>query len=159
TGQPPLESHLAAAGAAHLRTKRCSCNSWLDKECIYFCHLDIIWVNTPGHTAPYGLGSPPRRRKRSLSRCECSHSRDSICTNFCQPKPGYRQGLKLPASSGTSMKAPQSNDRKPSPHGLLRALRDLADSSLQFSKQQRYSQRNAQPTVFPWKKSIWKKKR
>ncbi|XP_013053111.2 endothelin-2 [Anser cygnoides] len=158
-GQPPLESHLAAASAAHLRTKRCSCNSWLDKECIYFCHLDIIWVNTPGHTAPYGLGSPPRRRKRSLSRCECSHSRDSICTNFCQPKPGYRQSLKLPASSGASMKAPQSDDRKPSPHGLLRALRDLAVSSLQFSKQQRYSQRNAQPTVLPWKKSIWKKKR
>ncbi|KAI6073401.1 Endothelin-2 [Aix galericulata] len=159
TGQPPLESHLAVAGAAHLRTKRCSCNSWLDKECIYFCHLDIIWVNTPGHTAPYGLGSPPRRRKRSLSRCECSHSRDSICTNFCQPKPGYRQSLKLPTSSGTSMKAPQSDDRKPSPRGLLRALRDLADSSLQFSKQQRYSQRNTQPTVLPWKKSIWKKKR
>uniref|UniRef100_A0A8C0EFM6 Endothelin 2 n=1 Tax=Bubo bubo TaxID=30461 RepID=A0A8C0EFM6_BUBBB len=66
------------------RTKRCSCNSWLDKECIYFCHLDIIWVNTPGHTAPYGLGSPPRRRKRSLSRCECSHSRDNICATFCQ---------------------------------------------------------------------------
>lgn len=45
-GQPPLQSHLGTA--AHLRTKRCSCNSWLDKECIYFCHLDIIWVNTPG---------------------------------------------------------------------------------------------------------------
>lgn len=45
-GQPPLQSHLGAA--AHLRAKRCSCNSWLDKECIYFCHLDIIWVNTPG---------------------------------------------------------------------------------------------------------------
>lgn len=41
---PPPESHLAAPP----RTKRCSCNSWLDKECIYFCHLDIIWVNTPG---------------------------------------------------------------------------------------------------------------
>uniref|UniRef100_A0A8B9J2K2 Endothelin 2 n=1 Tax=Amazona collaria TaxID=241587 RepID=A0A8B9J2K2_9PSIT len=72
-GHPPLESPLAV----HPRTKRCSCNSWLDKECIYFCHLDIIWVNTPGHTAPYGLGSPPKRRKRSLSRCECSHSRDT----------------------------------------------------------------------------------
>lgn len=43
-GHPPPESHLAAPP----RTKRCSCNSWLDKECIYFCHLDIIWVNTPG---------------------------------------------------------------------------------------------------------------
>ncbi|XP_009320532.1 PREDICTED: endothelin-2 [Pygoscelis adeliae] len=122
-GHPPLESHLAAASAAHPRTKRCSCNSWLDKECIYFCHLDIIWVNTPGHTAPYGLGSPPRRRKRSLSRCECSHSRDNICATFCQVKPGYLQSLKLPVSSGASMKSPQSSGVKPSHHGLLRALR------------------------------------
>uniref|UniRef100_A0A8C8AXQ9 Endothelin 2 n=2 Tax=Strigidae TaxID=30459 RepID=A0A8C8AXQ9_9STRI len=155
TGHPPLESHLAA----HPRTKRCSCNSWLDKECIYFCHLDIIWVNTPGHTAPYGLGSPPRRRKRSLSRCECSHSRDNICATFCQAKPGYLQSLKLPVSSGASVKSPQSGGVRPSHHGLLRALRDLAVSSLRFGKRQHRSQRNAQPTVLPWRKNIWKKKR
>ncbi|EGV97108.1 Endothelin-2 [Cricetulus griseus] len=35
----------------HLRFRRCSCNSWLDKECVYFCHLDIIWVNTAGPEA------------------------------------------------------------------------------------------------------------
>lgn len=29
------------------RTKRCACSSILDSECHYFCHLDIIWVNTP----------------------------------------------------------------------------------------------------------------
>lgn len=29
------------------RTKRCACSSLLDSECHYFCHLDIIWVNTP----------------------------------------------------------------------------------------------------------------
>ncbi|KFW94347.1 Endothelin-2, partial [Phalacrocorax carbo] len=125
----------------------CSCNSWLDKECIYFCHLDIIWVNTPG------------RRKRSLSRCECSHSRDNICATFCQAKPGYLQSLKLPVSSGASKKSPQSGGAKPSHHGLLRALRVLAISSLRLSKQQHRSQRNAQPAVLPWKKNIWKKKR
>uniref|UniRef100_A0A8B9NPS7 Endothelin 2 n=1 Tax=Accipiter nisus TaxID=211598 RepID=A0A8B9NPS7_9AVES len=143
---PPRPLH-ASHLAAHPRTKRCSCNSWLDKECIYFCHLDIIWVNTPGHTAPYGLGSPPRRRKRSLSRCECSHSRDNICATFCQAEPGntppgtyhsmvgrewfmhllllirYLQSLKLPVSSGASMKSPQSGGMRPSHHGLLRALR------------------------------------
>ncbi|XP_057253872.1 endothelin-2 [Pezoporus wallicus] len=154
-GHPPLESPLAS----HPRTKRCSCNSWLDKECIYFCHLDIIWVNTPGHTAPYGLGSPPKRRKRALGRCECSHSRDSICAAFCQAKPGYLQSLKLPVSSGVSMKSLQSSGVRPSHHGLLRALRDLAISSLQFSKHQQRSRRSAQPTVLPWKKNIWKKKR
>ncbi|NXG75161.1 EDN2 protein, partial [Baryphthengus martii] len=154
-GHPQLESPLAA----HRRTKRCSCNSWLDKECIYFCHLDIIWVNTPGHTAPYGLGSPPRRRKRSLGRCECSHSRDNICATFCQAKPGYLQSLKLPGSSGASVKPPQSGGVRPSHHGLLRALRDLATFRLRFRQHQHRSLRNARPTALPWKKNTWKKKR
>lgn len=30
-----------------MRAKRCACSSLLDSECHYFCHLDIIWVNTP----------------------------------------------------------------------------------------------------------------
>ncbi|NWS77032.1 EDN2 protein, partial [Crotophaga sulcirostris] len=166
-GHPLPKTHLATAGAAHLRTKRCSCNSWLDKECIYFCHLDIIWLISfvlfffffHSHTAPYGLGSPPRRRRRALGRCECAHSRDSICATFCQAKPGYLPSLKLPASSGASVKSPQSSGVRPSHHGLLRALRDLAVSSLRFSKHQHRPQRNAQPTVLPWKKNIWKKKR
>ncbi|NWY01016.1 EDN2 protein, partial [Nothoprocta ornata] len=98
-GHPAPDSHRAAPGTAHLRTKRCSCNSWLDKECIYFCHLDIIWVNTPGHTAPYGLGSPPRRRRRSPRRCECSRSTDSVCAAFCQPKPGYVPRVRGPFRS------------------------------------------------------------
>lgn len=37
----------AAAAAAHRRARRCSCSSLLDEECVYFCHLDIIWINTP----------------------------------------------------------------------------------------------------------------
>lgn len=40
----------SAAGVSaqhHVRHKRCSCATFLDKECVYFCHLDIIWVNTP----------------------------------------------------------------------------------------------------------------
>ncbi|KAM4630450.1 endothelin-2 [Polymixia lowei] len=69
----------------HIRTKRCSCNSWLDKECIYFCHLDIIWVNTPSKVLPYGLGSPlsRRRRRRSTNRCECAKAADKTCSSFC----------------------------------------------------------------------------
>lgn len=49
-GVPLSDKAELPAKAAHphrLRTKRCSCNSWEDKECIYFCHLDIIWINTP----------------------------------------------------------------------------------------------------------------
>ncbi|XP_076719367.1 endothelin-2 isoform X2 [Callospermophilus lateralis] len=83
--QPALSPH---AQGAHLRFRRCSCSSWLDKECVYFCHLDIIWVNTPGQTAPYGLGNPPRRRRRSLPRrCECSSTQDSACATFCHQTP------------------------------------------------------------------------
>ncbi|KFU87739.1 Endothelin-2, partial [Chaetura pelagica] len=107
------------------------------------------------HTAPYGLGSPPGRRRRSLSRCQCSLSRDSICATFCQAKPGYLQSLKLPGSSGASVEAPQ----RPSHHSLLRALRDLAVSRLRPGRHQHHSGRNAQPTALPWKKNIWKKKR
>ncbi|XP_029976603.1 endothelin-2 [Salarias fasciatus] len=66
-----------------VRTKRCSCNNWEDKECIYFCHLDIIWVNTPNKLLPYGLGSPLSRRRRSADRCECLDPSDDACRGFC----------------------------------------------------------------------------
>ncbi|XP_034016994.1 endothelin-1 isoform X1 [Thalassophryne amazonica] len=73
----------------HVRTKRCSCATFLDKECVYFCHLDIIWVNTPERVVSYGLGSAPRMRRalsdsRSAPRCRCLHENDSACTKFCQ---------------------------------------------------------------------------
>uniref|UniRef100_A0A8C7D7G9 Endothelin-2-like n=1 Tax=Oncorhynchus kisutch TaxID=8019 RepID=A0A8C7D7G9_ONCKI len=67
-----------------LRTKRCACNNQLDSECHYFCHLDIIWVNTPSKTTVYGLGSPLSRRRRSAGRCVCADSDDHTCTSFCQ---------------------------------------------------------------------------
>ncbi|KAK2530473.1 Edn1 [Columba livia] len=85
----------AAAAAAHRRARRCSCSSLLDEECVYFCHLDIIWINTPEKTVPYGLGGPSRSR-RSLkdkmpemltepsSRCRCADQKDKKCLNFCQ---------------------------------------------------------------------------
>ncbi|XP_078279269.1 uncharacterized protein LOC144606782 [Rhinoraja longicauda] len=68
----------------HRREKRCSCNDMRDKECIYFCHKDIIWVNTPGKTTPYGLGSPGTRRKKSAPRCKCAGFKDGVCLQFCQ---------------------------------------------------------------------------
>ncbi|KAG7247509.1 hypothetical protein CRUP_032953, partial [Coryphaenoides rupestris] len=64
----------------HVRTKRCSCNNWLDKECVYFCHLDIVWINTPSKILPYGMG----RRRRSAGRCECAEGQaDTGCSSFC----------------------------------------------------------------------------
>uniref|UniRef100_A0A8C9WKM3 Endothelin 2 n=1 Tax=Scleropages formosus TaxID=113540 RepID=A0A8C9WKM3_SCLFO len=66
---------------------RCSCSNWLDKECVYFCHLDIIWVNTPSKTLPYGLGRVAARRLRSTSRCECADPADRACAAFCPTPP------------------------------------------------------------------------
>lgn len=34
-------------GEVHHRAKRCTCYTYKDKECVYYCHLDIIWINTP----------------------------------------------------------------------------------------------------------------
>ncbi|XP_063040974.1 endothelin-2 [Engraulis encrasicolus] len=79
-----VQSSVPAAPHHRVRTKRCSCSNWLDKECIYFCHLDIIWVNTPSKTTPYGLGSPlSRRRRRSTGRCGCHSPSDHTCNSFC----------------------------------------------------------------------------
>ncbi|NWH72326.1 EDN1 protein, partial [Piaya cayana] len=84
-----------SATPALRRARRCSCSSLLDEECVYFCHLDIIWINTPEKTVPYGLGGPSRSR-RSLkdmvpemltepsNRCRCANQKDKKCLNFCQ---------------------------------------------------------------------------
>ncbi|XP_076611779.1 endothelin-1 [Chaetodon auriga] len=66
---------------AHRREKRCSCENQKDKECIFFCHIGIVWVNTPSHVVPYGFGS--LRLRRDLSRCLCSDTQDAECLSFC----------------------------------------------------------------------------
>lgn len=46
SGGPP-SLRLSAAAETKSRPKRCTCYSYKDKECVYYCHLDIIWINTP----------------------------------------------------------------------------------------------------------------
>ncbi|XP_039869164.1 endothelin-2 [Simochromis diagramma] len=70
-----------------LRTKRCACSNPLDSECHYFCHLDIIWINTPSKTTVYGLGGAFSRRRRSTGRCTCANRDDQPCTKFCYLSP------------------------------------------------------------------------
>ncbi|XP_043116200.1 endothelin-2 [Puntigrus tetrazona] len=78
------QTDLSDPSATHrVRSKRCSCNNQLDSECHYFCHLDIIWVNTPSKTTVYGLGSPLARRRRSTGRCLCASPADQTCNAFC----------------------------------------------------------------------------
>ncbi|XP_068957453.1 endothelin-1 [Petaurus breviceps papuanus] len=89
------DNHPPSAPWRSRRSKRCSCSSLLDKECVYFCHLDIIWINTPEHIVPYGLGSPSRTKRSiedslltktadSRKRCQCASQKDKKCWIFCQ---------------------------------------------------------------------------
>ncbi|XP_032399757.1 endothelin-2 [Etheostoma spectabile] len=67
--------------STHRREKRCSCENQKDKECIFFCHIGIVWVNTPSHVVPYGFGSV--RLRRELGRCLCTRTQDAECVHFC----------------------------------------------------------------------------
>uniref|UniRef100_A0A3P9AMR9 Endothelin-like toxin domain-containing protein n=1 Tax=Esox lucius TaxID=8010 RepID=A0A3P9AMR9_ESOLU len=71
------------AERSHRREKRCSCDNLKDKECVYFCHIGIVWVNTPSHTVPYGMGSSPARLRREVGRCICVEENDAECLYFC----------------------------------------------------------------------------
>ncbi|XP_030002417.1 endothelin-1 [Sphaeramia orbicularis] len=90
SGNAPTDSTVTQE--RHVRTKRCSCATFLDKECVYFCHLDIIWVNTPERVVSYGLGNAPRTKRAvrgSMAtgdgrRCKCARENDITCRNFCQ---------------------------------------------------------------------------
>ncbi|XP_042319976.1 endothelin-3 [Sceloporus undulatus] len=89
----------ADLGEAHRRPRRCTCYTYKDKECVYYCHLDIIWINTPQRTVPYGLANyrGSFRGKRSIEqhrkslhsskwpllRCSCADRCDKPCMNFC----------------------------------------------------------------------------
>ncbi|KAK5863398.1 hypothetical protein PBY51_000428 [Eleginops maclovinus] len=93
-------SPLSEAADAKSRPKRCTCYSYKDKECVYYCHLDIIWINTPERTVPYGMSSyrGPQRVRRAVSgqatehegaktqRCICAvRDADPECQDFCLP--------------------------------------------------------------------------
>ncbi|KAG7500727.1 endothelin-1 [Solea senegalensis] len=87
---PSTRSTLTHGG--HVRNKRCSCATFLDRECVYFCHLDIIWVNTPERVVSYGLGNAPRTKRATLDsmatrsgpRCQCLRENDKTCRSFCR---------------------------------------------------------------------------
>ncbi|KAM3873409.1 endothelin-2 [Diretmus argenteus] len=116
-GLPLMKQREMEAGDVPLphrvRTKRCACSNQLDSECHYFCHLDIIWVNTPSKTTVYGLGSPLSRRRRAAGRCACANPDDPACANFCH-------SLEIP-SPKSAMRRPNIN--------MLSILRAVASMS------------------------------
>ncbi|XP_073522492.1 endothelin-2 isoform X2 [Phyllobates terribilis] len=132
----------AVPAGTHMRVKRCSCNNWMDKECIYFCHLDIIWINTGSQMLPYGLGNAGRRRKRASARCQCEDVKDSTCNSFCQnpvraiadSKPRSSKEM-IPVNNFLNMKSQVR---------LLRVLRDVAA----FNSQVVYTRKHFSATAF-----------
>ncbi|KAM4588363.1 endothelin-3 isoform 1-T1 [Odontesthes bonariensis] len=101
---------------ARRRTKRCTCYTYKDKECVYYCHLDIIWINTPEYTVPYGMSSYQSsfRKRRSAEiergrggmntqRCACSLQTDSDCSSFCMDS---RQKRPPPTAPKTDKRTP-----------------------------------------------------
>ncbi|XP_010772154.1 endothelin-3 isoform X2 [Notothenia coriiceps] len=94
-------SPLSEAAEAKSRPKRCTCYSYKDKECVYYCHLDIIWINTPQRTVPYGMssyrgsqrvrravtGQATEREGAKTQRCICAVlDADPECQDFCLPR-------------------------------------------------------------------------
>uniref|UniRef100_A0A8C0JRA6 Endothelin-2 n=1 Tax=Canis lupus dingo TaxID=286419 RepID=A0A8C0JRA6_CANLU len=142
---PEHPAPSARARGSHLRPRRCSCSSWLDKECVYFCHLDIIWVNTPGQTAPYGLGNPPRRRRRSLpKRCECSSGGDPACATFCHRRP-WAEAVVVPGSRSPA-DVFQAGRTWTSAGELLRQLRNISAAKIRFPRRPQEAGRQLRPT-------------
>nr|XP_046274401.1 endothelin-1 [Scatophagus argus] len=150
TGRTPADP--AATPGRHVRTKRCSCATFLDKECVYFCHLDIIWVNTPERVVSYGLGNAPRTRRAvadsmatsSGPRCRCSREGDNTCRNFCRLENQLRYGTppdsvirsaegdacveaqckhKLAADTGRIKRMKDSHEKRASPPAMRAALK------------------------------------
>ncbi|XP_012729121.2 endothelin-2 [Fundulus heteroclitus] len=120
-----LEVAVQAPHPRHIRTKRCSCSNWEDRECIYFCHLDIIWVNTPSKLLPNGLGSSVSRRRRSANRCECHNPADKICHGFC---------LKSSEDSRTDASDLLQKGTGTNRKGLLASLRAVVQSNTAIAK-------------------------
>ncbi|XP_047461216.1 endothelin-1 [Mugil cephalus] len=102
----------------HVRTKRCSCATFLDKECVYFCHLDIIWVNTPERVVSYGLGNAPRKRRAAGSgpgpRCKCLNTNDNTCSDFCR----LETRLRRDASADALIRSPEGRAEAQRKHKL-----------------------------------------
>ncbi|XP_076019602.1 endothelin-3b [Genypterus blacodes] len=98
---PGRSAQGAEVTASKTRPKRCTCYSYRDKECIYYCHLDIIWINTPERTVPYGMssyrghqrlrraaGRPAGRISADAQRCVCAElEADAACLRFCESRP------------------------------------------------------------------------
>ncbi|XP_063810687.1 endothelin-2-like [Pseudophryne corroboree] len=140
---------------SHTRIKRCSCNNWMDKECIYFCHLDIIWINTGSQTLPYGLGSPRRRRRRATARCRCADIKDRNCVSFCHQNEAQSIADQKPRAAEEMLPLNYVLNLKKSQVHLLHVLRDIATNrGIMYARKLFPSTSSKLPSD-----SVWKRKR
>lgn len=129
--EPGWSGEQAEGDSVHHRPRRCTCFTYKDKECVYYCHLDIIWINTPERTVPYGLSNyrGSFRGKRSLGpfpgssrpslgthlRCACVGTDDEACLRFCT------QTMDVSRNSRTAENPDQEEEgRARAAHGGLR---------------------------------------
>ncbi|XP_069612781.1 endothelin-2-like [Ranitomeya imitator] len=152
----PPDTSSAVPPGSHTRVKRCSCNNWMDKECIYFCHLDIIWINTGSQMLPYGLGNVGRRRKRASARCECEDVKDRTCHSFCR-NPVRAIADSKPRSSKEIIPVNNYLNMKKSQVRLLRVFRDAAA----YNKEIVHTRNHFSSTALklPSDPTMWKRKR
>ncbi|XP_012511943.1 PREDICTED: endothelin-3 isoform X1 [Propithecus coquereli] len=121
-GPSQAREQAAEEGPEHHRFRRCTCFTYKDKECVYYCHLDIIWINTPEQTVPYGLSNyrGSFRDKRSVElfrgswqpskhtplRCACVGRDDKACVHFCT------QTLDVSSNSRTAEKPDKEEEEE-----------------------------------------------
>ncbi|XP_011607621.2 endothelin-1 [Takifugu rubripes] len=138
----PAVAASADAPEHHLRTKRCSCATFLDKECVYFCHLDIIWVNTPERVVSYGLGSAPRTKRAvdesmatsSGPRCRCLRQKDNRCRRFCLLGTALRSGPSAGLPIRRQQLATETGSSVPRNSGTKQAIRSAWNTRLLLGK-------------------------
>ncbi|XP_069771559.1 endothelin-1 [Narcine bancroftii] len=154
TALPPSATAQPSSLPSRLiRSKRCSCSSFLDKECIYFCHLDIIWVNTPEQIVPYGLGtSRVRRSAMRRTRCVCSSREDGVCQQFCvQEQQATRFQIK------TQMQKPYLESKSDSNQDCAnQGLKCIYQHLLNITKKLKRRNIKHLPTLKTWIKRIRK---
>uniref|UniRef100_A0AAZ3S4B3 Endothelin-1 n=1 Tax=Oncorhynchus tshawytscha TaxID=74940 RepID=A0AAZ3S4B3_ONCTS len=144
----------------HIRNKRCSCATFLDKECVYFCHLDIIWVNTPERVVSYGLGNASRK-KRAIKdpevsqqdpRCQCVSEDDGTCIRFCQLENHLRYGTA--AMIHTVIRPVPDTVIRPVPDTVIRPVPDTVIRSVPDTVIRRVPDTVIRPTLaeYAWRR-------
>ncbi|XP_075373400.1 endothelin-3 isoform X1 [Mycteria americana] len=108
-------------GALRRRARRCTCYTYKDKECVYYCHLDIIWINTPDskpHAGQWGWSTCAGKQGlllTGLHEKKLSRKSDTLPTSERRTVPyglsNYRGSFRGKRSTGQIQSTFQSSFR------------------------------------------------